>query len=49
MKTPWANTVLLALLLVELASGFFGLVSGAQDEAIFIAVHRLSDSLSWPS
>ena len=41
MKTPWANTILLALLLVELASGFFGLVSGAQDEAVFIAVHRI--------
>ena len=41
MKTPWANTILLALLLVELASGFFGLVSGAQDEAFFIAVHRI--------
>ena len=41
MKTPWANTILLALLLVELASGFFGLVSGARDEAFFIAVHRI--------
>ena len=41
MKTPWANTILLALIAVELASGFFGLVSGASDEAIFIAVHRI--------
>ena len=41
MKTPWANTILLALLLVELASGFFGLVSGSQNDALFIVVHRV--------
>ncbi len=41
MKTPWANTILLALVLVELATGFFGLVSGSRDEAVFIAVHRI--------
>ena len=42
MKSFWANSVLLALLLVELATGFFGLVSGSADEAIFIAVHRIA-------
>ena len=41
MKTPWANTILLALIAVELVSGFFGLVSGSSDEAIFILVHRI--------
>ena len=41
MKTPWANTILLCLLFVELATGFFGLVSGSRDEAVFIAVHRI--------
>ena len=41
MKTPWANTILLALICVELVSGFFGLVSGSSDEALFIAVHRI--------
>ena len=41
MKTPWANTILLALITVELLSGFFGLVSGASDEAVFILVHRI--------
>ena len=42
MKTPWANTILLALIAVELVSGFFGLVSGSSDEALFIAVHRIA-------
>lgn len=41
MKTPWANTILLVLIAVELVSGFFGLVSGSSDEAIFILVHRI--------
>ena len=40
MRFPWANTLLLALILVELASGFFGLVSGSPDEALFIMAHR---------
>ena len=42
MKYPWANTLLLVLIAVELVSGFFGLVSGSPDEAIFILAHRIS-------
>ena len=42
MRFPWANTLLLALIAVELVSGFFGLVSGSPDEAIFILVHRIA-------
>ena len=42
MKSFWANSVLLTLLLVELATGFFGLVSGSAGDAIFIAVHRIA-------
>ena len=42
MKFPWANTVLLMLIAVELVSGFFGLVSNSPDEAYFILAHRIS-------
>ena len=42
MKSFWANSVLLTLLLVELVTGFFGLVSGSAGDAIFIAVHRIA-------
>lgn len=40
MRFPWANTFLLAFILAELVSGFFGLVSGSPDRAIFIQTHR---------
>ena len=42
MKFPWANTLLLLLIAVELISGFFGLVSGDPDEAAFILAHRIA-------
>ena len=42
MKSFWANSILLTLLLVELVTGFFGLVSGSAGDAIFIAVHRIA-------
>ena len=42
MRFPWANTLLLALIAVELVSGFFGLVSGSQDEAAFILTHKIA-------
>ena len=42
MKSFWANSVLLTLLLVELVTGFFGLVSGSAGDALFIAVHRIA-------
>lgn len=40
MKFPWANSLLLALVVVELASGIIGLVAGAPEKAIFIQAHR---------
>ena len=42
MRYPWANTILLALIAVELVSGFFGLVSNSPDEAAFILAHRIA-------
>ena len=42
MKFPWANTLLLALIAVELVSGFFGLVSSSPREWYFIVAHRIS-------
>ena len=42
MRYPWANTLLLALIAVELVSGFFGLVSNSPDEAVFILAHRIA-------
>ena len=42
MKFPWANTLLLLLIVAELVSGFFGLVSGSPDRAIFIQAHRVA-------
>jgi hypothetical protein len=42
MTHPWANTLLLVFILAELVSGFFGLVSGSPDKAIFILAHRVS-------
>lgn len=42
MKFPWANTLLLAFIFVELVSGFYGLVTSSPDEAIFIILHRIS-------
>ena len=40
MKFPWANSLLLAFILVELVSGILGLVEGSPDRAIFIQTHR---------
>ena len=42
MKHAWANTLLLVLVLVELVTGFLGLVSGSADEAAFMATHRIA-------
>ena len=42
MKFPWANTLLLGLILAELPSGLFGLVSGSPDRAIFMQIHRVA-------
>ena len=42
MRFPWANILLLALIGVELVSGFFGLVSNSPDEAAFILAHRIA-------
>jgi DMSO/TMAO reductase YedYZ molybdopterin-dependent catalytic subunit len=42
MKFPWANTLLIVLIMAELATGLFGLVSGSPDRAIFIQAHRIA-------
>lgn len=42
MRFPWANTLLLLLIFAELATGFFGLLSGSTDRAIFIQLHRVA-------
>jgi hypothetical protein len=42
MKHPWANILLLAFIAAELISGFFGLVSGSPDRAIYIVSHRIA-------
>ena len=42
MKYPWANTLLLALIGVELVSGFFGLVANSPDESAYILAHRIA-------
>lgn len=42
MRFPWANTLLLLLIGADLATGFFGLVSGSPDRAIFLQLHRVA-------
>ena len=42
MRFPWANTLLLGLIAVDLVSGFFGLVSNSADEAFLILAHRIA-------
>ena len=39
MAFPWANTLLLLFIVAELASGFFGLLTGSHDRAIYMQVH----------
>lgn len=41
MPYPWANVILLFLLVAELATGLFGLVSGSSDRAIYLHLHRI--------
>ena len=42
MSFPWANTLLLVFLALELVSGFFGLTSGSEDRAIHMQLHRIA-------
>ncbi len=42
MRYPWANILLLLFILADMVSGFFGLISGSEDRAIYIQVHRVS-------
>ena len=42
MRYPWANTLLLVLILGGAASGIFGLVSGNSDRAIYLHIHRVA-------
>lgn len=39
MPFPWANTILLALLLAQLLTGFVGLISGAMDRSWALWLH----------
>ncbi len=42
MRYPWANILLLLFILADMISGFFGLISGSEDRAIYILLHRIS-------
>ena len=42
MRYPWANILLLLFILTDMISGFFGLISGSEDRAIYILLHRIS-------
>ncbi len=42
MKHPWVNILILVFVTVEFISGFWGLVSGSRDEAVFIIIHRIT-------
>ena len=42
MRFPWANSLLLTFLAIELVSGFLGLTSGSENRAIHIQLHRIA-------
>ena len=42
MQFPWANTLLLAFLALELVSGYLGLTSGSEDRAVYMQLHRIA-------
>ena len=42
MTFPWANTLLLLFIAVELLSGLMGLLSGSPDRAIYMQLHRVA-------
>ena len=42
MRFPWANTLLIVLILADLASGLFGLLSGSSPGPAFMAIHRVA-------
>ncbi|MCY4527441.1 MAG: hypothetical protein OXD46_00205, partial [Chloroflexi bacterium] len=42
MKHPWVNILILVFVTIEFVSGFWGLVSGSRDEAVFIIIHRIA-------
>lgn len=41
MRHPWVNTILLALLGAQAASGFYGLISGSEKQAWALWVHGI--------
>lgn len=41
MRFPWANTILLLLLVLQLTSGFFGLINGFVDRAWILWTHGI--------
>ena len=42
MRYPWANTLLLLLVLGEGITGVLGLVSGSSNQAIYLNLHRIT-------
>ena len=42
MQFPWANTLLLAFLVLDLVSGYLGLTSGSEDRALYMQLHRIA-------
>ena len=42
MRYPWANTLLLVLVLSAAVTGVFGLLSGNSDRAIYLYIHRIA-------
>ncbi len=41
MRYPWANSLLFLFLGLELLTGLIGLVSGSQDRAVYLQLHRV--------
>ena len=42
MRYPWANTLLLVLIVAQAVTGLFGLVSGSSDRAVYLQAHRIA-------
>lgn len=41
MRYPWANTILLVLVLGQLATGFGGLVNGSENRSLYLWIHGI--------
>ncbi len=42
MRFPWANTLLLIFIALDMVSGLLGLMSGSEDRAIYMQLHRVA-------